>query len=136
MVDDDPDIRSGTSELFASAGFDVEAAADGQGALHALDSGPFDVVLLDLTMPVMSGWRFLGEAARRADWGSYRVLVLSAAMPQGPLPATLVLSKPAGADTLLSAVRTCLSADPPAREDRARAQGEPSSAGRTQPASS
>jgi len=41
--------------LMRSLGFDLETAANGQEALQALEHRRFDVVLMDLHMPVMDG---------------------------------------------------------------------------------
>jgi two-component system, cell cycle response regulator DivK len=61
LVDDYPDVREMYSEYLQFSGFDVVEAANGIEALrHAHDSAP-DIILMDLSMPVMDGW----EATRR-----------------------------------------------------------------------
>jgi two-component system cell cycle response regulator DivK len=61
LVDDYPDAREMYSEYLQFSGFDVVEAANGIEALqHARDSAP-DIILMDLSMPVMDGW----EATRR-----------------------------------------------------------------------
>jgi DNA-binding response OmpR family regulator len=55
IVDDEDDITSVLEEHFASLGYDVDVAQDGATALiHAAARRP-DVVLLDITMPEVSG---------------------------------------------------------------------------------
>jgi len=55
IVDDEDDITSVVAEHLASLGYDVDIAHDGAAALiHAAAQRP-DVVLLDITMPEVSG---------------------------------------------------------------------------------
>src|SRR4029078_6901479 len=61
LVDDYPDAREMYSEYLQFSGFDVIEAANGMEALQrAADEAP-DIILMDLSLPVMDGW----EATRR-----------------------------------------------------------------------
>jgi two-component system, cell cycle response regulator DivK len=61
LVDDYPDAREMYSEYLQFSGFDVVEAANGMEALQrAADECP-DIILMDLSLPVMDGW----EATRR-----------------------------------------------------------------------
>ena len=61
LVDDYPDAREMYSEYLRFSGFDVVQASNGMEALQqAIDTSP-DIVLMDLSLPVMDGW----EATRR-----------------------------------------------------------------------
>ena len=61
LVDDYPDAREMYSEYLDFSGFEVIEAANGMEALQrAVEEGP-DIVLMDLSLPVMDGW----EATRR-----------------------------------------------------------------------
>src|SRR3954470_19917751 len=65
VVEDDPDVRRALTELLASEGYEVTAAADGGEALETLRGGLRPaVILLDLMMPNWGGWDF-----RRAPLG-------------------------------------------------------------------
>jgi DNA-binding response OmpR family regulator len=61
IVDDNEDVRRILGLRLQSAGFDVEEAADGAQGLEAVRRTPIDLVLLDLFMPGMDGFRFLEE---------------------------------------------------------------------------
>ena len=63
VVDDDASIRSMVQLMLSSEGYRVASAIDGQDALEQIVARRPDVVLLDLQMPVMSGWELL-EALR------------------------------------------------------------------------
>lgn len=61
LVDDYPDAREMYAEYLDFSGFDVVEAANGMEALQrAADTAP-DIILMDLSLPVMDGW----EATRR-----------------------------------------------------------------------
>jgi CheY-like chemotaxis protein len=61
VVDDYPDAREMYMEYLEYSGFDVIEASNGMEALQrAADSAP-DIILMDLSLPVMDGW----EATRR-----------------------------------------------------------------------
>jgi|SRR6185503_10496980 len=55
LVEDFEDSRTGLSKLLESEGYEVLQAADGAEAIEvALDSRP-DIILMDLTLPVVDG---------------------------------------------------------------------------------
>ena len=61
VVDDEPAIRDAVGYALRGEGFDVEARADGESALAAASADAFDLVILDLMLPGVSGT----EVARR-----------------------------------------------------------------------
>ena len=70
IVDDNEDNRELLQLLLAGAGYQVREAADGVACLGAARLEPPDLILLDLSMPVMDGWAVLQELkgdARTSD---------------------------------------------------------------------
>jgi DNA-binding NtrC family response regulator len=68
LVDDDAELRSDMANYFSRQGHTVEQCANGQSALDLLERRAFDVVVLDLMMPGMSGLEVLKELkARHAE---------------------------------------------------------------------
>ena len=59
VVDDEEDLRFSLKFKLKSAGFDVDVASDGEEALGKLRTKQADVVLLDISMPRMSGMEVL-----------------------------------------------------------------------------
>ena len=55
MVDDETTILDFTERLLTEQGYEVETADSAQAALERLHSGKYDLILLDIKMPVMSG---------------------------------------------------------------------------------
>lgn len=69
VVDDECSLRKALGRSLIASGFAVDEAADGEGALSAVREKRFDLVLLDINMPGMSGieaCRALREIAPQA----------------------------------------------------------------------
>ena len=64
IVDDDRALRHVLSALLSDVGHVVEQAGDGPEALARLDEGGFDIVLLDINLPSVSGLDILAHARR------------------------------------------------------------------------
>jgi DNA-binding response OmpR family regulator len=66
-VDDSNSIRSIVGKTLTGLGFDVEQAEDGEKALALLEETKVDLILLDVTMPVMDGPTMLKALRERGD---------------------------------------------------------------------
>jgi two-component system response regulator RegX3 len=66
VIDDEAAIRDAVEYALRTEGFDVESAEDGEAGLRAALEAPYDVVVLDLMLPRMSGT----EVCRRLRAGS------------------------------------------------------------------
>jgi DNA-binding response OmpR family regulator len=66
VVDDEPGIRTAVARGLTAEGMEVVALGDGSSALHAALTGSFDVIVLDIILPGLSGYRVL-EQLRAAD---------------------------------------------------------------------
>jgi two-component system cell cycle response regulator DivK len=116
LVDDYPDAREMYTEYLEFSGFDVVEAGNGMEALQrALDSSP-DIILMDLSLPVMDGW----EATRRlkADERTASIPVVAltgharAGISEGAKKAgcDAFVTKPCLPDALLAEIQRMLSA--------------------------
>ena len=56
LIEDEPDVRATLGEWFDLHGHLVTPAFDGNEALRRFEIGRFDVAVLDLGLPGMSGW--------------------------------------------------------------------------------
>ncbi len=78
VVDDDPDARVRLRTVLQRDGWTVSEAGDGREALDIVAHAPPQLILLDLTMPVMDGFAFLHELRLRPGCGDIPVVVLTA----------------------------------------------------------
>lgn len=76
VAEDDRAIRQGLVDALESEGYGVLAEADGQKALDVFRRQPFDLVLLDVMMPGLSGYDVC--RAIRQDGASVPILLLTA----------------------------------------------------------
>lgn len=75
LIDDDIEITELLTELLSLEGFDITVAHNGQKGLEALEANHFDIVLLDVMMPVLNGIETLKQLRKKY---SLPVLMLSA----------------------------------------------------------
>lgn len=87
VVDDDAPIRELITDILEAAGHTVESEADGAAGLEAVEQRSPDLIVLDLAMPGVDGWRFLDELHRRDLRRTTRVLIVS-----GEYDPTIVLA--------------------------------------------
>jgi CheY-like chemotaxis protein len=111
VVEDISDARELLVELLRGEGYAVEACANGAEALARLSADHYDLVLLDLMMPVMDGLQLL-EELRRSAAKLPPVIVMSAferfREEAAALGALAFISKPVDIDRLLEAVESHL----------------------------
>jgi DNA-binding response OmpR family regulator len=130
LVEDEPDLAEVLALHLRGAGFAVDVAGDGLAALAALERTRPDVVLLDLTLPHLSGFRLLQLLRRDEVTAAVPVLVLTAlsfqeAVEVARLGADDFLTKPVAPSTVVDRTRRLLAIAAPAAP-AAPAAGEPS----------
>lgn len=80
VVDDDLDILDLMTFALEGEGYVVTTASSGYEALELLRGGAqCSLILLDLMMPGMNGWRFLEELAKLEGFQGPPICILSAA---------------------------------------------------------
>lgn len=73
-VEDYPVVQTMYVDALRSQGFTVDVASDGKTALEKVSEGPYDVILLDLLLPQVSGLEFLREFRAKNYTGEVVVL--------------------------------------------------------------
>lgn len=97
-IDDDEANRAVLRDMAATAGVTISEAPDARSGLEKISRGKFQLVLMDLRMPEMSGLTAIRQL--RADAGSrdeHRVVVVTADLT----PGVRDLCTSAGADDFL-----------------------------------
>jgi CheY-like chemotaxis protein len=78
IVDDEPDARTVLFHTLRGAGHTVTEAEDGEAALKKLKRTRFDLVLLDIMMPRMSGYEVLEKIRAMPSRADTPVVVVTA----------------------------------------------------------
>jgi CheY-like chemotaxis protein len=118
VVDDDRAIRESLGDVLSAEGYRVLFAENGAQALEVLRASRPTVVLLDLMMPVMSGWEVLDEMQSTDDLSRIPVVVVSAMCAPG---AAAFIEKPVDLRRLLRVVGEISGAPPETGHDEREA---------------
>ncbi|MCZ6655786.1 MAG: EAL domain-containing protein [Gammaproteobacteria bacterium] len=112
LVDDKPELLTSLHELVSLHGYQAEKALGGQAAMEILQEKPFDVVLLDLIMPGISGHDILDFVSR--EQLDCKIIVVSGDGSFSGVRHALhcgafdFVKKPYAADELISTMETAL----------------------------
>jgi two-component system cell cycle response regulator DivK len=109
VVDDYPDAREMYSEYLKYCGFDVIEAGNGMEALERAEDSAPDIILMDLSLPVMDGW----EATRRLKAGQSTAHIPVVALTGHALAGISEGAKKAGCDVFVT--KPCQGNPPSAR---------------------
>lgn len=111
VVDDDDDVRETLSLVLEAEGFRVCTAADGRQALERLERSDGGVMLLDLRMPVMTGWEVIDTL--RAEGRLHEVpIVICTSSPADAPPGFPIVPKPVELSRIISVIRHAASVNP------------------------
>jgi len=115
IVDDQPDILTLLKDKFKFEGYEVLTATDGQEALKkAQEEGP-DIVLLDLMLPKIDGFKVCGLLKADTRYQKIPVIMFSARAQESDkelakeVGADLYLEKTADINQVSAAVKSILS---------------------------
>ncbi len=98
VADDDRDIRELVEFKLVQAGYEVVTAEDGPQALTAVRSEPFDLVVLDVMMPQMTGIEVCRTLRAEHKTATLPVILLTAKAQAADMQAGLA----AGANDYLT----------------------------------
>jgi DNA-binding response OmpR family regulator len=75
IADDEPEIRNILRDYLTSFDYEIEEAENGVVALEKLAAGSFDILIVDIMMPLLDGWEVCAKAKALSDAS---IIVLSA----------------------------------------------------------
>ena len=115
VVDDDILVLEALEELLKSSGYEVRVATRGQEALEVLEKEHFDLLILDVVMPKMTGFDVCCEVRKREDgMGTVKIIMLTAKSEEMDVKmgekygCDLYLTKPIDPDRLKELIRNTL----------------------------
>jgi CheY-like chemotaxis protein len=115
VAEDDLEIRDILQDVLEELGCDVVPARTGKQALDFLTNDPRsppDMVILDLMMPLVTGWQVLEVIQRNPALAKIPVLILTAATQDRPSGVAALLQKPFRLQELVETVQKLLQKDP------------------------
>jgi two-component system, OmpR family, response regulator CpxR len=111
LIEDDQELCSLMTDYFVQKGFHIEAANDGRCGLERALDGGFDLVILDVMLPVLDGFEVLRQLRKRTETP---VIMLTARTSRSDRVAGLdsgaddYLPKPFEPEELLARIRAVL----------------------------
>ncbi len=113
IVEDHPTMREAMRLVLEGEGFDIDEASDGAQALSAVREEPPDLVLLDMSIPGVSGPDVLAAVKSDPATSEVRVIVVTATGEEGRAAAMAggadhYFTKPFSPIALLQAVEEVL----------------------------
>jgi signal transduction histidine kinase/DNA-binding NarL/FixJ family response regulator len=114
VVDDRWENRSVVVNLLEPLGFEMIEAEDGQNGLDKIAQLQPDLIITDISMPVMDGYEMLAQMRQNLQWQNIAVIVSSASVFDSDRQKSLdaganeFLPKPIQADSLLAALQKLL----------------------------
>jgi two-component system alkaline phosphatase synthesis response regulator PhoP len=116
VVEDEPDIRELVVITLSFNGFEVASAADGEEALAMAGADSFDLIILDVRMPRMTGFEACRHLRQRENTRETPIIFLSAKGQESEVKAGLeagadeYIIKPFAPNELARRVRAALDA--------------------------
>jgi DNA-binding response OmpR family regulator len=110
IADDEPNIVTALEFLLRRSGYEVFIARNGEAALKLVEAQLPDLVLLDVMMPLRSGYEVCQRMRERADWRHIKIIMLTAKgrdveMSKGlSIGADLYITKPFSTQELVAKI--------------------------------
>ena len=118
IADDEPNIVTALEFLLQKNGYEVLIARNGDAALTLVEKHKPDLVLLDVMMPVKSGYEVCQRMRERPEWRHIKIIMLTAKgreveMNKGlSVGADLYITKPFSTQELVQKINALLGVRP------------------------
>jgi DNA-binding response OmpR family regulator len=117
IADDEPNIVAALEFLLKRRGYEVLVAQNGDQALALIEAHEPDLVVLDVMMPIRSGYEVCMRVREHARWNQIKIIMLSAKgrdaeVTKGlSMGADLYVTKPFSTRELMAKVAALLEQD-------------------------
>ncbi len=114
IVDDEPNIVTSLEFLMQRSGYEVRIARNGEEALEQVSAFQPDLILLDVMMPLLSGYEVCQKIRENSAWQDVQIVMLTAkgreieATKGLALGANAYITKPFSTKELLAKVHELL----------------------------
>ena len=119
IADDEPSIVTALEFLLRRRGYEVQIARDGDEALRLVETMHPDLVLLDIMMPVKSGYEVCRQLRERPESRDVKIVMLTAKGRDAEVAkgltvgADVYVTKPFSTRDLLARIHALLEEQPP-----------------------
>jgi DNA-binding response OmpR family regulator len=114
VVDDNPQIRQSLQKVLRAEGYEVVLAADGREGVEKFDTEQIDLLLLDVSLPDISGWDVFGTVTSRNPF--VPIIIITGRNEQHPLAVLsgvgALVEKPLNVPKLLQNIAEMLAESP------------------------
>ncbi len=123
VVDDEPDIVLMVSNRLKAKGYDVVSALNGQAGLELAKSAKPDLIILDLMLPKMDGYKVCSFIKKDSRYSKIPIIMFSAKAQQDDIKigqdagADAYIVKPFDALILLGKIAELLGGEPAGTEN-------------------
>ncbi len=112
MADDEPDVLAIMAKRVAAQGYDVVTAADGQQAWDKIVAENPDIIILDVSMPLLDGFEVLKRLREKPPSKKWQPVIIVSAREElhdiqkgFSLEADHYLTKPCNMDDVFNSIR-------------------------------
>jgi two-component system, OmpR family, alkaline phosphatase synthesis response regulator PhoP len=119
IADDEPSIVTALEFLLKRSGYEVQIARDGDEALRLVEMMHPDLVLLDIMMPVKSGYEVCKQLRERPESRDVKIIMLTAKGRDAEVAkgltvgADVYITKPFSTRDLMGRIHALLEEQPP-----------------------
>jgi DNA-binding response OmpR family regulator len=122
IADDEANIVTALDYLLRHNGYEVAVAGNGEEALAQIEAFLPDVVLMDIMMPLKSGYEVCQRVRERPEWRHIKIVMVSAKGREAEvnkglsLGADLYVTKPFSSHELIDAINRLIGREPKPRK--------------------
>jgi CheY-like chemotaxis protein len=116
IVDDETDVTEVLVKKLKASGYETKVASNGQVAVSLAHQNPYDLILMDIVMPVMDGYQACQELKKDEKTSGIPILLVTTKEldPQGvaqrkeDLEVAGYVAKPASFEVLLAKIKSII----------------------------